>query len=90
MASHMISKERLPFTAAYGGSLIATLYASMMMHSYLFSLLSCIVQVITLVYYVASFFPGGTSGAQFVFGSLGRTAVSVGGAMVQGVLGGGK
>ena len=86
MFGQMASKERLPFTAAYIGSLVATLYASLMMRSYVFSLLSCVAQVITLVYYVASFFPGGASGAQYVFGTVGRGTLSLGGAVLRGVL----
>ena len=87
MFGHMFSKERLPFTAAYLGSLFATLYCSIIMKSYVFSLVSCICQVVTLVYYVASFFPGGASGAQYVFGTVGRGTLSLGGAVLRGVVG---
>ena len=86
MFGHMASKERLPFTAAYLVSLLATLYTSLILHSYIFSLLSCVAQVITLVYYVASFFPGGAEGAGYVFGTLGRGSLSLGGAMIRGAL----
>lgn len=86
MFGSMASKERLPFTAAYVGSLLATLYAALAMQSYVLSLLSCVAQVVTLVYYVASFFPGGASGAQYVFGTVGRGTLSLGGAVLRGVL----
>lgn len=45
MFGHLASRDRLPFTAAYFGSLVATLYASLIMHSYLLSLLFCGAQV---------------------------------------------
>jgi hypothetical protein len=45
MFGHLLSKERLPFAGAYFGSLLATLYVSFVMHSYVFSLLFCVAQV---------------------------------------------
>ena len=56
------------------------------MHSYVFSLVCCVAQVVTLVYYVASFFPGGAQGAQYLFGTLGRGTLSLGGAMLRGAI----
>ena len=43
--AHMFSKERLPFSAAYLGSIIATLYAALIMKSYLLSLVCSGLQV---------------------------------------------
>ena len=86
MFGHLASKERLPFTAAYVGSLLLTLWASLGLRSYLLSLLSCTAQIVTMVYFVASYFPGGASGAQYVFGTVGKGAMSVGGAVLRGVL----
>jgi hypothetical protein len=63
---HMISKERLPFTAGFLGSMAATIYVSMVLHSYIFSVVCAAVQVLALLYYVLSYFPGGTAGMQFV------------------------
>ncbi|KAI7845044.1 hypothetical protein COHA_001410 [Chlorella ohadii] len=80
MFGHLLSKERLPFAGAYFGSLLATLYVSFVMHSYVFSLLFCVAQVLTLVYYVASYFPGGAAGAQSVVSFAGRGALSLGSA----------
>ncbi|KAL4447203.1 hypothetical protein ABPG77_007236 [Micractinium sp. CCAP 211/92] len=85
MFGHLLSKERLPFAGAYFGSLLATLYVSLVMHSYLFSLLFCGAQLVTLVYYVASYFPGGTAGAQSVIGLAGRGAMSLGGASLRAI-----
>ncbi|EFN58256.1 hypothetical protein CHLNCDRAFT_142195 [Chlorella variabilis] len=78
MFGHLASRDRLPFTAAYFGSLVATLYASLIMHSYLLSLLFCGAQLVTLLYYIASYFPGGTAGAQSVLGFAGRASMSLG------------
>ncbi|PPQ71984.1 hypothetical protein CVT26_007140 [Gymnopilus dilepis] len=57
---HLISRERLPFSAVYFGSLALTLYFSLGAHSYFGSLLAGAVQVIALVAYVLAYFPGGT------------------------------
>ncbi|KAF8878282.1 ER-to-golgi vesicle protein transport Sft2 [Gymnopilus junonius] len=57
---HLVSRERLPFSAVYFGSLGLTLYFSLGAHSYLGSLLAGAVQVIALVAYVLAYFPGGT------------------------------
>ncbi|KAL4858460.1 Protein transport protein sft2 [Chlorella vulgaris] len=86
MFGHLASKERLPFAGAYFGSLAATLYVSLVMHSYLFSLIFCAAQLITLVYYIASHFPGGTAGAQSVLGFAGRAGMSLGSSAIRATL----
>ncbi|KAG0027055.1 protein transport protein sft2 [Podila clonocystis] len=53
----LISRERLPFTAAYFGSMIFTLYASLGASSYFFTIIGTIVQIFALVYYFTSYSP---------------------------------
>eukprot|EP00891_Asterochloris_glomerata_P000671 jgi/Astpho2/671/e_gw1.00013.110.1_t len=65
-AMHMISRERLPFSACYLGSMAGTVYASLVQHSYVMSLVCCAAQFFALLYYMASYFPGGTYGVQLV------------------------
>lgn len=65
-ASHMLSASRLPFTAGYLTTMFGTLYAALVMHSYVMSLVCCSLQLVALIYYVASYFPGGTQGVKFV------------------------
>lgn len=77
VAASLVTKERLPFTGAYFGSLLGTLYAAMIMHSYVITMCMCGVQILTLVYYIASFIPGGASGAHFIFGSMLRGGLGV-------------
>lgn len=83
----LVATDRLPFSAAYVASLVLTLYCSLFVRSYLLSLLFCGIQVVTLVYFLASFFPGGTSGARFLMGGLGKGALSAGGALARTVVG---
>ncbi|EUC54073.1 vesicle protein transport SFT2 protein [Rhizoctonia solani AG-3 Rhs1AP] len=62
---HLLSKERLPFSAAYFGSLTLTLYFSLGSPSYFGALVSAIVQIIALLSYIAAYFPGGTQTLRF-------------------------
>ncbi|KAF8968692.1 ER-to-golgi vesicle protein transport Sft2 [Flammula alnicola] len=57
---HLISKDRLPFSAVYFGSLGLTLYFALGLQSQLGSLVAGAVQVVALVSYVFAYFPGGT------------------------------
>lgn len=72
---HLLSSERLPSTAAYGSSAVLTLYAAMVLHSYLLSLLFSAVQVVALAYYMLSYVPGGAAGFRLFAGMAWRTAV---------------
>ncbi|GBG86043.1 hypothetical protein CBR_g40944 [Chara braunii] len=71
---HMLSMDRLPFTAAFVGSIVTTVYSSMVLHSYPLSVISSIVQVMALLYYAISYFPGGAAGMRFLASGL-RSAV---------------
>ncbi|KAG8908761.1 protein transport protein sft2 [Tulasnella sp. 403] len=62
---HLASPERLPFSAAYLGSLIATIYFSVGRKSYIGSIIGAIVQIIALITYIAAYFPGGTQTIRF-------------------------
>ncbi|XP_022769933.1 vesicle transport protein SFT2A-like isoform X2 [Durio zibethinus] len=68
--AHMSSKERLPFTLGFVGSMMGTIYASMWLHSYILSVLFSVLQVISLSYYGISYFPGGSSGLKFLSSTL--------------------
>eukprot|EP00320_Phaeocystis_rex_P009911 CAMPEP_0119093514 /NCGR_PEP_ID=MMETSP1178-20130426/163361_1 /TAXON_ID=33656 /ORGANISM="unid sp, Strain CCMP2000" /LENGTH=211 /DNA_ID=CAMNT_0007077173 /DNA_START=40 /DNA_END=675 /DNA_ORIENTATION=+ len=56
---HMLSIQRLPFTATYIGSMVLTLYAALVAQSYLLVILFSAVQVSALAWYVLSYLPGG-------------------------------
>ncbi|KAJ6422979.1 hypothetical protein OIU84_023999 [Salix udensis] len=72
--AHMSSKERLPFTLGFIGSMVGTLYVSMVWHSYVLSVLFSVIQVLALVYYAISYFPGGSAGLKFLSSSLASSA----------------
>eukprot|EP00919_Chromeraceae_sp_WS-2016_P068022 GHVR01161205.1.p1 GENE.GHVR01161205.1~~GHVR01161205.1.p1 ORF type:complete len:339 (+),score=58.29 GHVR01161205.1:44-1018(+) len=57
----LLSRERIMFSLAYFVSLVMTLWATLGVQSYLLTLLFSLVQLISLAYFILSFFPGGTS-----------------------------
>ncbi|KAI9115664.1 hypothetical protein K1719_013333 [Acacia pycnantha] len=63
---HMLSKERLPFTLGFIGTIVGTIYVSMVLHSYILSVVFSVLQVLALGYYVLSYFPGGSAGMKFL------------------------
>ncbi|XP_010929017.1 protein transport protein sft2 [Elaeis guineensis] len=68
--AHMASKERLPFTLGFVGSMVGTIYVSMVLHSYILSVLFSVLQVLALGYYAISYFPGGSAGMKFLSSAL--------------------
>ncbi|XP_028771517.1 protein transport protein SFT2 isoform X2 [Neltuma alba] len=63
---HMLSKERLPFTLGFVGIMVGTIYVSMVLHSYILSVVFSVLQVLALGYYALSYFPGGSAGMKFL------------------------
>ncbi|KAK9474174.1 Got1/Sft2-like family-domain-containing protein [Dipodascopsis tothii] len=59
---HLTSLNRLPFTVAYFGSIIATLAFSLGMHSPILTIIACVVQILAAIWYTVSYFPMGTQG----------------------------
>lgn len=59
---HLASTPRLPFTAAYFGSIGLTLYFAIGLHSTIGTLLCAIIQLVCLAWYLVSYFPMGSSG----------------------------
>ncbi|XP_077217300.1 protein transport protein sft2-like [Tasmannia lanceolata] len=68
--AHMSSKERLPFTLGFIGTMVGTVYVSMVLHSYVLSVLFSALQVLALSYYAVSYFPGGSAGMKFLSSTL--------------------
>ncbi|PSS16063.1 Protein transport protein [Actinidia chinensis var. chinensis] len=67
---HMSSKERLPFTLGFLGTMVGTVYVSMVLHSYILSVFFSVLQVLALSYYAISYFPGGSTGLKFLSSAL--------------------
>ncbi|KAL4999612.1 Got1/Sft2-like family-domain-containing protein [Aspergillus recurvatus] len=75
-ARHLVSGSRLPFTAAYFGSIAMTLYFAIGLHNTFLTLISSIFQLAALLWYIVSYFPMGSTGLQFMgrFGAQRVTA----------------
>ncbi|KAI8629115.1 SFT2-domain-containing protein [Xylariaceae sp. FL1651] len=59
---HLTSGPRLPFTAAYFGSIALTIYFSIGLQKTILTLLSALIQIACLIWYLVSYFPMGSSG----------------------------
>jgi len=46
--------------------MFGTLYAAMVMHSYVLSIICSGIQMFALLYYILSYFPGGTAGMKLI------------------------
>ncbi|KEZ41802.1 hypothetical protein SAPIO_CDS6793 [Scedosporium apiospermum] len=73
---HLVSGPRLPFTAAYAGSIFLTFYFSLGLHSTFLTLISAVIQIIALVWYLVSYFPMGSTGLRFAASYGTRQATS--------------
>ncbi|KAH6614855.1 Got1/Sft2-like family-domain-containing protein [Boeremia exigua] len=62
---HLISGPRLPFTAAYFGSIALTLYFSLGLHSTILTFIAVIAQLVSLLWFTVSYFPMGSTGLRF-------------------------
>jgi len=64
-ATHLMSGARLPFTATYFGSIVMTIYFAVGLHNTILTLLSSILQLVALLWYLVSYFPMGSTGLRF-------------------------
>ena len=62
----LCNKQKFIVSWLYVLSLIATLYAAMVMKSYVLTLVSLAIEVICLLYFVCSYFPGGQTGMKYM------------------------
>jgi len=63
---HLFSKPRLPMTLSYLFSLTATLYCSILMRSTILTVVCASVQVVTLIWFLLSYVPGGETGLRWM------------------------
>jgi hypothetical protein len=65
-AKSLMKKEKLPFTGAYVGSLVLTLYTACVLQSQFLTIFSSGIQLAALVYFFMSYIPGGVTGVTFM------------------------
>lgn len=73
---HLFSAPRLPFTAAYFGSIAMTLVFAIKLHSTILTLFASLIQLAALLWYLVSYFPMGSTGLRLAtsFGARQATA----------------
>mmetsp|Transcript_1371 Transcript_1371/g.1948 ORF Transcript_1371/g.1948 Transcript_1371/m.1948 type:complete len:361 (+) Transcript_1371:258-1340(+) len=62
----MMQPDRLPFSASYLCSMLGTLWAALIYHSYVLTVAFSIWQIMALLYYVATHFPMGVGGMKII------------------------
>lgn len=62
------SKERRIYALGYYISILLSVYASLILKSYLLTLITMTMEMIFLLYFVCSSFPGGASGLNYMGG----------------------
>ncbi|KAI1165124.1 SFT2-domain-containing protein [Nemania serpens] len=73
---HLTSGPRLPFTAAYFGSIALTIYFAVGLHNTILTLISALIQIACLLWYLVSYFPMGSSGLRLATTFGARRAVA--------------
>jgi hypothetical protein len=66
----LFEKSRLVYSATYIVSILLGLYFAFVMESFLFSLICVGVQFVTLMIFVLTFIPGGSTGISFILETL--------------------
>jgi hypothetical protein len=69
----MFQPDRLVFTSLYFGSMFLTLYCTFSFggtSGYLIVISASVVQLITLLWYLISFLPGGTAGLKYILAAM--------------------
>ncbi|KAI8910705.1 Got1/Sft2-like family-domain-containing protein [Powellomyces hirtus] len=75
--AHIFTKERLPFTAAYLGSMILTLYFAVGKGAYVMTIICSVIQILALLWYFGSYLPGGLQGLGFMTRYFARNTVGL-------------
>lgn len=69
-AKQVCSMERIPFTISYFGSIFGTLYACMIMKSYLLVVTFSCIQLAALAWYGMTYIPGGRTGLKYLWKAI--------------------
>ncbi|CAF3967869.1 unnamed protein product [Rotaria sp. Silwood2] len=62
---HLTNIDRLPFSISYIITLICTIYYSVWVKSYFFTMIFVLLQIGALIWYIVSYIPGGAHGLKF-------------------------
>jgi len=73
-AESLLQREKLPFSGAYIVGLVGTLAATIIMRSYILTAVFSLIQAVALLYFLASYVPGGQALLTFCGRFCGRAA----------------
>mmetsp|Transcript_6796 Transcript_6796/g.11947 ORF Transcript_6796/g.11947 Transcript_6796/m.11947 type:complete len:278 (-) Transcript_6796:70-903(-) len=62
----VMQRDKLPFSVAYAAGLLGTLWATLIARSYVFTAIFALLQTLGLLYFLASFVPGGKAVLNFI------------------------
>lgn len=74
----LLEREKLPFSASYATGLIGTLVATILMRSYLLTAVFGVLQAVALLYFLASYVPGGQALLKYCGKLCGKAASAIG------------
>jgi hypothetical protein len=77
MLTSMSQREKLPFSILYVVGLVGTLWATLFMRSYIFTAIFAVVQAVALLYFMASYLPGGKTAVNACFRLSGRSVRAI-------------
>ena len=66
----LLMGPRRLYALGYIGSIIISLYASVIAKSYLLTMFTLILEIVFLLYFICSSFPGGKTGLSYIFGFI--------------------
>jgi len=74
LLAQLMRREKLPFSGLYMFSLFGTIWAILLKHSTMWTIIFAVMQAISLLYFLCSFFPGGVQALSMLGRAGGRSA----------------
>jgi hypothetical protein len=71
------SRDRIVFTIAFFGSMFTTLYAALVIKSYILVVVASGVEILAMLWYLMSYIPGGSAGMTFFVRMISSTATTM-------------
>ena len=79
------SRDRIAFTTAFFGSMLTTLYAALVIRSYILVVVASGVEIVAMLWYLMSYIPGGSTGMSLFVRMFTSTASSLFSAVLKAV-----
>merc|ERR1719174_3043183 len=83
LATQLIQRDKLPFSGAYVVGLVGTLVATIVLRSFILTAVFGLLQAVALLYFVASYVPGGQMVLNMCGKCCGKGARAIGGRLIR-------